>query len=312
MLKRKALNRIFISTIILFIVLVVYSLNIITKDTVNIYEVNNYKTNYSYDLYTINNDNYVSKTSIYVSKELSTLEKIKQLIETMIEKNNKNALLPSYFKPILPQNTKILNVLVEDGLIKINFSKELLNITEEQSEKMIEAIVYTLTSIKEINGVEINVENQLLKFVPNTKKQLPTILTRDFGINKVYEINSNENINKVVLYFLGEDNNYIPITKYVNDEREKIEIIVENLTNKYVFSDNLVSLLNSKAKIINYTKTDEVLSLNFNEYIFSDDSVSEEIINSISYSVFDSYEVNTVSFSINNNKIIEKSIKNVE
>ena len=309
MLKKKALNRIFISTIILFIVLVVYSLNLITKDKVNIYEANSYQTNYSYELYTLNEDNYISQTSIYVSKELSTLEKIKQLIETMVEKNNKNALLPSYFKPILPQNTKITNVHVENGLIKINFSKELLNITEEQSEKMIEAIVYTLTSIKEINGVEIYVENELLKFVPNTKKKLPTILTREFGINKVYEITSNEDITKVVLYFLGKENNYIPITKYLNDSREEIEIIVESLTNKYVFSDNLVSLLDPKTKMINYSKQEEALDLNFNEYIFADQKTYEEIVNSISYSVFDTYNVKKVSFSINNNKIIEKNIQ---
>lgn len=309
MLKRKAFNRIFISTVVVFIVLVIYSLNIITKDKVNIYEVNNYKTDYSYELYTLNNDNYVSKTSIYVGKELTSLEKVKELLETMIEDNNKNALLPSYFKPILPQNTKILGVTLDDGLIKINFSKELMNITEEQSEKMIEAITYTLTSIKEINGVEIYVENDLLKFVPNTKKQLPTILTKDFGINKVYEITNNTDVTKVVLYFLGEDDNYIPITKYVNDDREKVEIIIENLANKYIFEESLKSLVKTGTKVLDYRFDENVFHLNLGCESYCNNNIEEEAINSISYSIFASYEVEKVVFSLNNDKFIEKSVE---
>lgn len=141
----------------------------------------------------------------------------------MIEENNKNALLPSYFNPILPENTKIEEVIVEDSLVKIYFSKELLNITESQSEQMIEAIVYTITD-EEILGIEIYVEESLLKYVPHTNKQLPAILTKDFGINKTYEISSNKDIVKLVMSYYGKENDEyyeIPVTKYLNDDREK-------------------------------------------------------------------------------------------
>jgi hypothetical protein len=131
----------------------------------------------------------------------------------MTSENNKNALLPSYFKPILPENTKVLDVVVEDSLVKVYFSKELNNITEEQSEKMIEAIVYTITD-ENILGIEIYVDDQLLKYVPHTKKELPTVLTRDFGINKTYEIFSANDIAKVVMtYYANCGENLCEITR---------------------------------------------------------------------------------------------------
>ncbi|MDD5980007.1 MAG: GerMN domain-containing protein [bacterium] len=313
MIKKKALNRIFISSIAIFIVFTFVSLNLIKEDK-NIYKITDYTSAKKEFIYTLNEDNYVSKGYIYVSKDLTSLEKVKTLIDTMIEKNNKNALLPSYFKPILPQNTKVLSAELENKIIKINFSSEFLNVSDSQLEKMVEAITYTLTEIDDINGVEIYVEGELLKYVSNMKN-IPTILTKDIGINKKYEITSNNNISKIVLYFLGENDNLIPITKYVNDEREKIEIIVESLSNNYIFYDNLISVLSYNLKLEDYEICDDTLTLVFNDFIYDnleEKTVNENLIDIISYSIFDNYDVSKVIFMENNNKISEKLRKNLE
>ena len=313
MIKKKALNRIFISSIAIFIVFTFVSLNLIKEDK-NIYKITDYTSAKKEFIYTLNEDNYVSKGYIYVSKDLTSLEKVKTLIDTMIEKNNKNALLPSYFKPILPQNTKVLSAELENKIIKINFSSEFLNVSDSQLEKMVEAITYTLTEIDDINGVEIYVEGELLKYVSNMKN-IPTILTKDIGINKKYEITSNNNISKIVLYFLGENDNLIPITKYVNDDREKIEIIVESLSNNYIFYDNLISVLSYNLKLEDYEICDDTLILVFNDFIYDnleEKTVNENLIDIISYSIFDNYDVSKVIFMENNNKISEKLRKNLE
>lgn len=313
MIKKKALNRIFLSSIAIFIVFTFVSLNLIKEDK-NIYKITDYTSAKKEAIYTLNEDNYVSKGYIYVSKDLTSLEKVKTLIDTMIEKNNKNALLPSYFKPILPQNTKVLSAELENKIIKINFSSEFLNVSDSQLEKMVEAITYTLTEIDDINGVEIYVEGELLKYVSNLKN-IPTILTKDIGINKKYEITSNNNISKIVLYFLGEEDNLIPITKYVNDDREKIEIIVESLSNNYIFYDNLISVLSYNLKLEDYEMDNDTLTLKFNDFIYDnleEKIVNEDLIDIISYSVFDNYDVSKVVFMENNNKISEKLRKNLE
>ena len=194
MLKKKAFNRIFITTIIFFIVFTLYSLKEVDKKV----EVKTNNEKNEEVIYTLNDDDYISKTSVYVSKALTLEDKIREKLEIMVSENNKNALLPSYFRPILPENTRVLDVTVEDSLVKINFSKEFMDVTELQSEKMIEAIVYTITD-ENILGIEIYVEGAMLKYVPHTKKALPTILTKDIGINKTYEIFSSDDISKVVM-----------------------------------------------------------------------------------------------------------------
>lgn len=303
MLKKKAFRRIFFTTIIFFIVFVLLSIKKLEEPT-NIYESNNYKTDYIENIWTLNDDNYVSKTSIYVNKELNVLEKVKVLIETMIEENNNNSLLPTYFNPILPRNTKILEVVLDKDLIKINFSKEFKNATEEQCEKMIEAIVYTLTDINGINGVEIYVNNELLKYIPNTSKVLPTILTKDIGINKIYNINGTNDILKVITYFLGNSKeiNYVPVTSYLNTSKEKIEIIVENLTSIYSYDNSLIAPFDSNLKLVNYLLEDNKMFLEFN--CFS--CIEKDYLDLIVYSVFDNYEVDSIIFLENNQKILEK------
>lgn len=303
MLKKKAFRRIFFTTIIFFIVFVLLSIKKLEEPT-NIYESNNYKTDYIENIWTLNDDNYVSKTSIYVNKELNVLEKVKVLIETMIEENNNNSLLPTYFNPILPRNTKILEVVLDKDLIKINFSKEFKNTTEEQCEKMIEAIVYTLTDINGINGVEIYVNNELLKYIPNTSKVLPTILTKDIGINKIYNINGTNDILKVITYFLGNSKeiNYVPVTSYLNTSKEKIEIIVENLTSIYSYDNSLIAPFDSNLKLVNYLLEDNKMFLEFN--CFS--CIEKDHLDLIVYSVFDNYEVDSIIFLENNQKILEK------
>lgn len=311
MIKKKALNRIFVSSIAIFIVFTFVSLNLVEEK--NIYKITDYSSAKKQSIYTLNNSNYISKGYIYVSKELTSLEKVKILLDTMIEKNNKNALLPSYFKPILPQNTKVLSAELENKILKINFSSEFLNVSNEQLEKMVEALTFTLTDIDDINGVELYIENELLKYISNNK--LPTILTKDIGINKKYELTSNKDISKIILYFFGYESNLIPITKYVNDNREKIEIIVESLSSDYIFYENLISVASSNLELIDYKFESDVLTLIFNSFIYdeiNEKTVDNNLINMISYSVFDNYDVSKVIFMEKNNKILEKLRKDIE
>lgn len=316
MLKERIIRRILVITASLFIIIVLYTLKLIPnqkKEITNIYYSNSELTGV---VYTIDEDNYVSKTNIYVNKETSSLSKIKELLEAMTNKTTKSELLKDNFAPILPTGTKVVDLSVNNGVLKINFSKQLLDISKELEEKMIESIVYTVTEFKDILGVEIYVENNILKYLPNSLQKLPTIITRDYGINKIYDINNLYNINEVILYYIKQDDDniyYVPVTKYVNDKREKIEIIIDNLASNYIYEDNLASYLNSNAELINYNMKDEGIELYFNKYIFTDyeeEKILEEVIYTISQSVFANYDLNNIKLFVVNDikesKLIEE------
>ena len=150
-------------------------------------------------------------------------------------------------------------------------------------------------------------EQRIYGKYPNTQEELPKILDKKIGINKEYNLSSRDNINKVVIYYInksGNNNYYVPVTKYVNDSRDKIKIIVEELTTSYIYENNLMSFLNSNTKLINYKEQENIMFLNFNKYLFDGNSkVMEEVLYTISYSVFDNYDVNQVMFQVDGKNI---------
>ena len=298
MLRRKAINRIFFSTIIFFIVFTLYSMKFVDKVVTS----DNSKDKVNEEIiYTLNSDNYISKTSVYVSKVLSLEDRVREKLEIMVKDNDKNVLLPSYFKPILPQNTRVLDVVVEDCLIKVYFSKELNNINKEQSEKMIEAIVYTVTD-ENILGIEIYVNGQMLKYVPNTKKVLPTILTKDIGINKSYDINASNDISKVVMmYYTNDNDNYyeVPVTKYVNDDREKLEIIFDEF-GKMSDDKSLISMVEG-INVLDYSILDDRIVIDVNKVL------NKEEQNLVFKSIFSNYGAKSIDLLVNGEKKVKKT-----
>ena len=173
---------------------------------------------------------------------------------------------------------------------------------------MIEAIIYSLTEISNINRIMIFVEGNILKELPNSKKKLPLVLDRNYGINKVYDLNSMKNINKVTTYYVSKNNNltyYTPITCISNDKDEKIKIIIEKLKTNPTYNTNLVSYLKTSAELQNYEILENSVNLSFNNKILAldDDKIIEEVKYSIALSVKDSYQINETIFYVDNNLI---------
>ncbi len=307
MLKKNALRRIMVSSIALFIVGILYFFpdnkteESITPN-VSYIEVN--KT----PIYLINKDNYVVRTNIATTNK-DPLNKAKELLNALTIDGDKTEYILKNFKPIIPKNTKVLDISLKDGLLKINFSKEFLNVKKDDEEKLIEAIIYTLTEIKDIKEIMIFIEETKLDILPQNKIILPNTLTRDFGINKVYDLTNLKNTTKTTIYYVGKENDltyYIPITKIDNKTNNKVEIIINELKSSPIYETNLISYLASSVKLLNYEALENQIELSFNNEIFSDfkeENIQEEVKYSISLSLKDSLKVENVIFKVND-KII--------
>jgi len=268
-------------------------------------------------IYLLNKNNYVCRTKVAISNNEVTV-KAKELLEILIKNGKLENKIPNGFKAIIPSDTKINSISYENGLIKVDFSSSLIDVEKKYEEKVIEAIVYTLTSIEEVENVIIYIDGEILTKLPKTGINLPSTLNREFGINKEYDLKSYKDVSKVTVYYIGENNDetyYIPVTKYMNDDREKIKIIVDELASSYLYNSNLMSFLNSNTKLLATEKEIDSLFLVFNEYIFNDmntKNILEEVIYTISLSVADNYDVKEVIFSANNEEIYKSVIKTIE
>lgn len=316
MLKKKMIRKIIISTSALFALFLIY---LIPNEELDIKQSLEYidldvTTN---NIYLLDEYSYLGKTEVVVNSK-TTEDKVKELVEVLINGGVGENKIPNGFKSILPSETKILSVKYEDNLIKIDFSKDLLNISKELEEKMIEALVYTITSVDEVEKVIIYVEGNILTKLPQTNITLPSTLDRNFGINKTYDFTNTKDINQVTIYYLNKHNDdyyYVPVTKYLNDNRDKIKIIIDELTSTNTYNTNLLSYLNSNTELLAIEEQPDILELTFNSYIFSDvDSkdILEEVVYTICLSVKDNYDVSEVVIKTKDEEILKTVLKEIK
>lgn len=322
MLKKISIRKLIISFSALFTLFLIYLIPNNENDKNKLEDIPQELEYVNNDLVTssvflLDSYNMLGKTEVPVSsKDIESLAK--ELLEVLINGGANEDRIPSGFKSVLPSDTKILSLKYDKDLIKVDFSKELLNTSKEMEEKVVEAIVYTLTSINGVNKVIIYVDGNILTKLPQTKINLPSTLDRSFGINKEYDINSIKDINQVTIYYVNKNNDnyyYVPVTKYLNDDRDKIKIVIDELSGNSIYNTNLMSFLNSNAELISSEKKDDLMHLNFNEYIFSDieeKNILEEVIYTISLSVCDNYDVKGVVFNVENEEIYKTVLKTIE
>lgn len=302
MLKKKILKRLglIISCLVVVGIIVLYPKNEVTVSLRSEAETG--------IIYLLDENNYVARLD-YLFNATSNKGKIKEMIDILTINNQNGLKIREGFKAIIPENTKLLSITIKEDQATLDFSKELLNIDETLEEKMIEAIIYSITSLKDINSLKILINGEILHELPHSKKKLPDILDRSFKINKEYDLKTISNIKETTIYYLAKKNDYlyyIPVTKYTNSNKEKIEIIIDELKSSSTYKTNLISYINEETKLINYELLDKSLILNFNEQILSDinsSNIIEEVTYAINMSIGENYDVENVSYLVNDNII---------
>ena len=314
MLRTKALRKIFIATLSLFILLFVVTIGShdntsILRTNVEIGDVSSLKVN---SIYLLNDNGLLVKSKILLDSD-NEKDKLLEIISNLTI-GQSNTLVDG-LSGVIPKDTKVKEIIVGNKIVTINFSKEILNVSKDNEKKMISAIIYSIIEFGNYEGVKLLVEDVNFDKLPNSLEKLPNILDKSFGINEMFNLTSRNDINKVVVYYLENiDNNlyFVPVTKYLNDDRDKIKIIVEELSSSYIYETNLMSFLNNNIKLLEYREEDDIMFLNFNDYLFDgNDKVLEEVIYSLAYSVFDNYDVKMVMFEVNNEKIDYISINDM-
>ena len=316
MLKKMSIRKIIMATFTLMVLLI---LCLIDKNDKEI-ELDTSNIEYIYSnmldsIYLLDKNDYVALTSI-TNCDCDILDKSKDLLNGLIIDGAKSAIIPNGFRSIIPTGTSILDVKLDNKVLTVNFSKELLDISSEYEEAMIESIVYTLTSIEGIDKVNIQVEGKELTKLPHSKKNIPTSLDKSYGINKVYDINNTKDIDSITLYYVNSYNDnkyYVPVTKYINnDSQDKIKVIIEQLSNSLTYESNLMSYLSDSAKLLDYEIDDKTIKLNFNNMILSDissNNILEEVVYTIGYSINEVVDADEVVFYVNNEKICNFLLK---
>ena len=320
MLLKMSLKKIMVTSCALLILFMIYLIPV--SDSKEI-KLENDDIEYVYPnaletIYLLDKDNYVARTNL-TTCDCDILKKAENLIQGLIIEGNKSDIIPNGFRSIIPSGTKILDLSLENGNMKINFSKDILDISPDNEEKMIESIVFTLTSLDEVDNITILVEGEVLDKLPHSGKKIEQNLDKEIGINKVYDLTTFKDIESYTTYYVNNYNDmyyYVPVTKYLNNSnQDKIKLIIEQLSTSPMYQSNLMSFLNTNAKLLNYKLDDDKISLNFNDMILNDvasNNILEEVVYTICLSLEDELNVKEVVFNVNNEKIMEISLKSLD
>lgn len=307
MIKKLTFNKIAITSLLLLLSFLLYNY----PEEIN-EEVKKTSDGKNINIYLIDENDFIGMTEIVTNTD-DTLEKVDNVLKALII--NSNSKLPKGFKAVIPEGTKVLNYSLDNDLLKVNFSKEFLKVNKENEEKMIEAIIFSLTSIKDIKKIMIFVEGERLLELPNSKKKLDLYLTRDYGINKVYDLTTINDSKMVTVYHLTKNDNYyyIPISYITNSSDDKVEIIINSLKSNRLNSSNLLSHLDYQVELMNYEENENAITLNFNDVLLKsvyDGKLKEEVKYAIYYSIHDTLGIEEVIFEVDSQAIDEFRLEN--
>lgn len=290
MIKKMTFRKISITTLLLLLAFLLYHYPENISE-----EMNNEEQGIYY--YRLNSDNMLEMTTINCNTNSLSM-KIERIIDTFLNDEDK----------MLPEGVKLLSYAINDNLLKIDFSKEFLNMTSDMEEKIIETLVYSFTSLEEIDKIMIFVEGERLEELPNSHKKLDLYLDKSWGINKVYDIDSFHDVNMNTLYYLNENHNYVPVSYFYNDSGNHIKIIIEQLKSYPFLAKGLSGTIDYELELMNYDLIEDTILLYFNDVLLNsvkDGKLEEELKYSVGWSIIDSLDVKRVEFYVNNEKIDE-------
>lgn len=301
MLKKSALRRIMVTSLALFIFCI---LSLFPNQITQNYQQNiNFDEHVKTSIYLVGPQQYISRTKVVI-KNTDQLNQVKEIIELLTINGSKAHYIPNGFQAVIPSGTKLLNADIQDNILKLNFNQTFLNIPKDSEEFLFESLIYSLTEIEGIHGILIYINNELLNSTPQRHIKLPNVLTREYGINKIYDLTSLKNVSKTTTYYVGKYENttyYVPVTEITNSDKEKVEIIIERLKSSPTHQTNLMSYLNANAELLDYEILENDIKLSFNHYLFDDfqnKTILEEVQYSIALSLKDTLDIENVCFII--------------
>lgn len=208
-------------------------------------------------------------------------------------------------KPSLPEGTKILGMTIRDGLAKVDFSQEFLNMESKMEEQnAINSVVYTLTEFPSIEKVQIMVNGKPLKKCPKGTT-LKDVLYRE-NINLEPGSIASADMMPVTLYFKSSSKNgnftyFVPVTRMVKKSDDMIKTAVDELIKGPAADMGLTAVVPQDTKVLEVSREGSEVIVNFSKEIESyggGAEVEQALVNSVVLTVAQFPGVEKVSLQV--------------
>ncbi|MDP4084520.1 MAG: GerMN domain-containing protein [Bacillota bacterium] len=256
------------------------------------------------ELYLIDKDGYVVPQTLALPKTNSVAT---QALDYLVADGPVSNVLPNGFRPVLPAGTEA-SVSINDGIAKVDFSKEFKNYKAADEMKILQSITWTLTQFNTVKSVQISMNGKELTKMPVADTPISENLSRASGINidtsNVLDIT---NTRPVTVYYIGGEEGsyyYVPVTKRVsNTEKDNVVAAVNELVKGPNESSDLVTDFMPDVKLREAPKVENgKVTLDFNNSIygsFDKKVISQHLLDSLVLSLTEQTGINQVEVLVN-------------
>lgn len=215
------------------------------------------------------------------------------------------SLVGTSFRNVLPEGTKVRGVSINEGVAKVDFTKEVNELKSSADEQaMVDAVVWSLTGLENINKVQFMVEGHIMNTLKNGTP-IGDPISRANGINLQLTSNlSPSNATALTLYFEGKSNDsnfsyLVPVTRMVPKaaDQNMIELTLAELA-KGPNSDALEPVVSPELKLNKSTVAEKTATLDFASELAADGGSTNQMVNSIVLSVAANADVDKVKFTV--------------
>lgn len=216
-------------------------------------------------VYTISKDNLVVPLTVGFEPKEELINEITFLSSLL---NNDSSLVKGDYVGVLPKNTDLKEVTLEEKILTLNYTETFVNYESNKENRILEAITWTFTQYEEVDSVVLAVEDEVLTHMPVANLPLPSKLNRSIGINNHLFNTGLSNQKTVNIYYQKEINNkatYVPVTVNVTKDTSKGKEIMQGLA-KILPVSSVVKKANllGNNDIIAITDPDENKNVNLN------------------------------------------------
>lgn len=240
-----------------------------SKTVENIEEAENY-----YKIYYVNN----SEDKLVAEDYYAQAEETGKLVDELILRLTNVPDGITLKKPI-PDEIKIKNIKLKDGILTINFSESYKQLTGASEILRRACVVKTLCQIEGINKVEYNIENQPLMY--SELNPVGAMTGNDFIDNTGGETTYYQTV-QVSLYYTDSKGEKLFQTRHNVEFDGTIsleELVIRQLLSGPLENENLAPVLPAGTKINKVSFKDGICYVDFSkEFLDGRDGVSDEVI----------------------------------
>ncbi len=237
-----------------------------------------------------------------VTKEASE-DEVMGLFDLLTTKQNQ---LPIGVNSVLDPSVSLHDYTLVDGVLTLNLSTSFLNQADGDERLVLEALVWTFTSLFGIERLKFEVEGEPLQDFNGTLV-VGDGLTQQMGINLQIDQLSQQVMQPVTLYYYVQMNDaqtLVPVTHLIDSSQDPVTFAIEQLR-RGDREGAYYTLLDATAMLLSEPVVKEgILTLDFDPalyYSFDQKVVSSDLIRQLQYTFLGLEDIQGVSLSVNGN-----------